>query len=81
MLVTEHAVTRARGVKMGNPNGAAALRRASQADVALRAAVSVNADRFAADLAGVIADIRGTGHLTLRATAAASDRGDVAPWI
>ena len=38
--------------------------------VALRAAVSANADHFAADLAPVIADIRAAGHVSLRAIAA-----------
>lgn len=45
-----------------NPNGAAALRRAGKGALALWEAVSANADRFAADLAPVIADIRAAGH-------------------
>jgi hypothetical protein len=40
------AVAKARGVKLGNPNGAEALRRAGKGAVALRAAVVANADRF-----------------------------------
>jgi len=64
------AMAKARGVKLGNPNGAAALMRAGKGGVALRAAVSANADRFAADLAPVIADIRAAGHTSLRAIAA-----------
>lgn len=63
------AVAKARGVKLGNPNGAAALRRAGKGGVALRAVVSANADRFAADLAGVIGDIRAAGATSLRAIA------------
>lgn len=51
------AVAKARGVKLGNPNGAEALRRAGKGGVALRAAVSANAAAFAADLAPVLADI------------------------
>ena len=64
------AAARARGVKLGNPNGAAALRRAGKGGQALRATVSANADAFAADLAEVIADIRADGHVSLRAIAA-----------
>ena len=61
------AVAKARGVKLGNPNGAAALRRAGKGAVALRQAVSANARLHATDLAPVVADIRAEGHLTLRA--------------
>ena len=63
------AVAKARGVKLGNPNGAAALRRAGKGGAALREAVTRNADRFAADLTSVIADIRATGAISLRAVA------------
>jgi DNA invertase Pin-like site-specific DNA recombinase len=64
------AVAKARGVKLGNPNGAASLRRAGKGGAALRAAVSANAAAFAADLAPVLADIRAAGHTSLRAMAA-----------
>jgi DNA invertase Pin-like site-specific DNA recombinase len=64
------AVAKARGVKLGNPNGAASLGRAGKGGVALRAAVSANAVGFAADLAAVIEDIRLAGHTSLRAIAA-----------
>jgi DNA invertase Pin-like site-specific DNA recombinase len=64
------AVAKARGVKLGNPNGAAALRRAGRGGTALRATVTANADRFAQDLAPVLTDIRAAGHLSLRAIAA-----------
>ena len=63
------AAAKARGVKLGNPNGAAALRRAGQGGVALRAAVSRNANQFAQDLAPVIADLQSQGITTLRAIA------------
>jgi len=63
------AAAKARGVKLGNPNGAAALRRAGQGGAALRSAVSHNADVFAAGLAPVIAAIQAEGHTTLRAIA------------
>ncbi len=64
------AVAKARGVKLGNPNGAAALKRAGKGGVALRTAVSANAVSFAADLGPVVADIRAAGHISLSAIAA-----------
>lgn len=63
-------MAKARGVKLGNPNGAASLRRAGKGGVALRAAVSANAAAFVADLAPVLADIRADGHASLRAISA-----------
>ena len=68
------AIARARGVKLGNPNGAAALRRAGKGGAALRATVSANADAHAADLAAVLADIRAAGATSLRAIAAELNR-------
>jgi DNA invertase Pin-like site-specific DNA recombinase len=64
------AVAKARGVKLGNPNGAECLRRAGKGGSALRAAVSANAVAFAADLAPVLADIGAAGHTSLRSVAA-----------
>lgn len=64
------AAAKARGVKLGNPNGAAALRRAGKGGSALREAVSLNADAFATDLAPVVAAISAEGHTSLRAMAA-----------
>jgi DNA invertase Pin-like site-specific DNA recombinase len=64
------AVAKARGVKLGNPNGAESLRRAGKGGAAFRATVSANAAAFAADLAPVLADIRAAGHTSLRAIAA-----------
>ncbi len=64
------AAARARGVKLGNPNGAAALRRSDDNGRSLRVTVSANADAFAESLAPVLADIRAEGHLTLRTIAA-----------
>ena len=63
-------MAKARGVEMGNPNGAAGLRRAGKRGEALRAAMTANANQFAADLAALIADIRAAGHVSLRAIAA-----------
>ena len=63
------AVARSRGVKLGNPNGAAALRRAGKGGAPLRAAIARNADRHAQDLAPVVDDIRAGGATSLRAIA------------
>ncbi len=60
------AVAKARGVKLGNPNGAAALRRAGKGGGALRAVVARNADRHAESLVAVLADIQTEGHSSLR---------------
>ena len=48
-------VAKSRAFKLGNPNGAAALRRAGKGGVALRAAVAANAELDAQDLAAVVA--------------------------
>ena len=68
------AAAKARGVKLGNPNGAAALKRAGKGGVALRRTVSANADQFAHDLHAVVLDIRAQGHETLRAMACELNR-------
>ena len=60
------AAAKARGVKLGNPQGAAALRRAGKGGQALRAAVSRNADEFAAGLRPVVETIQAQGTSTLR---------------
>lgn len=60
-------VAKARGVKLGNPNGAESLRRAGEGAAAFRKAVSANAAAFAADLAPLLADIRAAGHTSHRA--------------
>ncbi len=62
-------MARSRGVKLGNPNGAEALRRAGEGGAPLRAAVARNADRHASDPAPVVADIRAGGATSLRAIA------------
>jgi hypothetical protein len=59
-------VARSRGVRLGNPNGAGALRRAGKGAAALRAAVCANASAQARDLAPVLADIRAGGATSLR---------------
>jgi DNA invertase Pin-like site-specific DNA recombinase len=70
------AVAKARGVKLGNPNGAAALRRAGKGGAALREAVSRNADAHARDLAPVLKELKAKGVTSLRGIAAAlNERG------
>jgi DNA invertase Pin-like site-specific DNA recombinase len=64
------AVCKARGVTLGHPNGAASLRRAGEAGVALWAAVAANAAAFARELAPVLEDIRANGYISRRAIAA-----------
>ncbi len=68
------AAAKARGVTLGNPNGAAALLAAGKGGAALRATVMANADAHASDLADVVTDIRAQGHQTLRAIAAELNR-------
>jgi hypothetical protein len=61
---------------LGNANGAAALRRAGKGGVALREAVSANADVFAEGLPPVLAVLRDEGATTLRGIAQAlNERG------
>lgn len=61
---------KARGVKLGNPNGAAAIRRAGKGNAAGVEAVKDNAQRYAMDLAGTVEDIRANGKTSLPAIAA-----------
>lgn len=61
---------KARGVKLGNPNGAAAIRRAGKGNVAGVEAVKDNAQRYAMDLAGTVGEIRASGATSLPAIAA-----------
>jgi DNA invertase Pin-like site-specific DNA recombinase len=65
------AAAKARGQKLGNPNGAAALRRASNGSAAGVAAVKKLADEHAAQLRPVIEQIRARGVTSLAAVARA----------
>ena len=60
---TREALTaaKARGTKLGNPNGAAALRRAGKGNEASVVAIKNNAGAFAEDLRDVLVDIRTGG--------------------
>ena len=64
------AAAKARGVRLGNPNGAAALRRAGKGGAPLREAIARNAHRHAKDLRAVVEDIRAGGVTSLRGMAA-----------
>jgi hypothetical protein len=74
------AVAKARGVKLGSPNGAGSLRRAGKGSVPMRAAVSANAAAFAADLAPVLVDISAQEHSSLRAIAAELTVRGIRTW-
>jgi DNA invertase Pin-like site-specific DNA recombinase len=63
------AAAKARGVKLGNPNGAAPLRRAGKGTVAAVAAIKANAAHRALDLAGTVAAIRAAGVTSLQGVA------------
>lgn len=65
------AAARERGTKLGNPNGASALRRASKGNRAAVGALKDAADRHAADLAPVIAHLQSEGLTSLPALAKA----------
>jgi len=57
---------KARGQKLGNPNGAASLRRAGKGNSAALAAVKAGAESRAQELAGEIAAVRASGASSLR---------------
>ncbi|WEK45786.1 MAG: recombinase family protein [Candidatus Andeanibacterium colombiense] len=74
------AAAKARGTRLGNPNGAAALRRAAKGNEAAIDAVKAGADAHAARLAPEIASIRAEGATSLAALAEAlNGRGIVTP--
>ena len=58
-----------RGTRLGNPNGAAALKRAERGNSAILTAIARNADVFAKELAPVLHEVEAAGHMTLRAIA------------
>ena len=63
------AAAKARGIKLGNPNGAAPLRRAGKGTSAALEAVRRNAAVRASEYSEVVADVRGTGARSLPAIA------------
>lgn len=64
------AAAKARGVKLGNPNGAAPLLRAGKGNKAATAARASAADRFARERAQDVQEVREGGASTLREIAA-----------
>jgi DNA invertase Pin-like site-specific DNA recombinase len=71
---------RSRGQRLGNPNGAAALRRARKGNAAAVKAIREAADAHARDLAPVIDALRADGFTSLGAIAAElTDRGMLPP--
>jgi DNA invertase Pin-like site-specific DNA recombinase len=76
---TKAALTaaKARGTRLGNPNGAAALRRADKGNAASIAAIKSAADDHAANLAPIIADIRGAGITSFKAIACELNSRDI----
>lgn len=74
------AVAKARGVRLGNPNGAAAFRRAGKGTGAAIAAVSANATSRADQLRPVIQRLRAGGVASLGGLAAAlNEEGILTP--
>jgi DNA invertase Pin-like site-specific DNA recombinase len=74
------AAAKARGTKLGNPNGAAALRRAGKGNAAGVRAIRTKADRHASDLDPVIASLRSEGINSLgRMAATLNERGMLTP--
>lgn len=74
------AAARKRGVKLGNPRGAAALRRARKGNTASLEAIRSRADAHAANLAPVVRALGEEGVTSLGAVAAAlNERGMLAP--
>lgn len=74
------AATKARGKALGNPNGAAALRRAAKGNADAVRAVKAAADCHATKLAPVVAVIRAAGATSLASYAdALNDRGILTP--
>ena len=74
------AAAKARGTKLGNPNGAAAIRRAAKGNAAGVRAIKAGANRHAANLAPVITALRSEGLMSLGSLAdALNDRGMLTP--
>ena len=64
------AAAKGRGVKLGNPNGAEALRRSAKGTSAALFAVRQNAARRAGEYAEILQDVRAAGASSLAAIAA-----------
>ena len=71
------AAAKARGQRLGNPNGAAAFKRAGKGNLAAVAAVSGNAQDRAESLRGTVEDLRAQGVTSLAGIAAALNGGGI----
>ncbi len=63
------ASVKARGMRLGNPHGATALRRAGKGNAGSISVQKADAEQRASDLASTIAEMRAEGHLSLSALA------------
>jgi DNA invertase Pin-like site-specific DNA recombinase len=72
------AAAKVRGVKLGNPNGAAAIRRAAKGNGASLDAIKGNADAFATDLAPIVDRLRSEGLTSLPQIARGLNEGGFA---
>ena len=74
------AAARARGVKLGNPNGARALRGKQVGNAQAVAAVKANAENRAANLRSIVEALQSHGITSVRAISAElNDRGILTP--
>ncbi len=74
------AAAKARGVKLGNPNGARALRGKQTGNREAVAALKAKAQRHAANLKNIVEELRGDGVTSVRSIAAAlNEKGALTP--
>lgn len=71
------AAAKARGTRLGNPNGAAALRRAGKGNTAAVGAIKARADERAGNMAEILADLREAGITSLGAIADALNAREI----
>src|SRR6202035_5734996 len=73
---TALAAAKARGVKLGNPNGARALRGKQVGNADAVAKIKANAAQRALDLAGIVSTLQASGLTSVRSIAGAlNDQG------
>lgn len=71
------AAAKARGTRLGNPNGAGALRRAGKGNTAAVGAIKARADERAGNMAEILADLREAGITSLGAIADALNAREI----